>query len=241
MRFSSRLLLIGCVAACAPMLPEPPLPAIPTSQPAPAPATTPPAPAPTPSTNPPLAAYDQQGFEGWKQSFLARASSARRAAYAREMEGLTPDPSVVRLDRNQPEFSRPAGVYVQNAATAVRIAQAKQRIDRVPWAVVQRFGVPSEILVGIWAQESAFGQVQGDYDVIRSLATLAYDGRRRAWAAFHAGYGMQAKDAKLDDLLGKAAAAPAAPMSDDAMAQNIRRWGIALRRNPQTERHSDGE
>ena len=98
------------------------------------------------------------------------------------MEGLTPDPSVVRLDRNQPEFSRPAGVYVQNAATPVRIAQAKQRIDRVPWSVVQRFGVPSEILVGIWAQESAFGQVQGDYDVIRSLATLAYDGRRREWA-----------------------------------------------------------
>jgi lytic murein transglycosylase len=62
------------------------------------------------------------------------------------------------------------------------VAQARQRVDRVPWAVVRRFGVPSEILVGIWAQESAFGQVQGDYDVIRSLATLAYDGRRRVWA-----------------------------------------------------------
>ena len=71
---------------------------------------------------------------------------------------------------------------MQNAVTPVRIAQAKQRIDRVPWSVVQRFGVPSEILVGVWAQESAFGQVQGDYDVIRSLATLAYDGRRRDWA-----------------------------------------------------------
>ena len=181
MRFSSRLLLIGCVSACAPMLPEPPLPTLPAPAPSPAPQTPAPQPAPAPTT-PPLAAYDQQGFDGWKQSFLARASRAKREAYAREMEGLTPDPSVVRLDRNQPEFSRPAGVYVQNAATPVRIAQAKQRIDRVPWSVVQRFGVPSEILVGIWAQESAFGQVQGDYDVIRSLATLAYDGRRREWA-----------------------------------------------------------
>lgn len=181
MRFSSRLILIGCVSACAPMLPEPPLPAMPASQPAPPPAVQPPTPAPTPAP-PPLTAYDQQGFEGWKQSFLARASGARRDAYAQQMEGLTPDPSVVRLDRNQPEFSRPAGAYVQAAATPVRIAQAKQRIDRVPWPVVQRFGVPSEILVGIWAQESAFGQVQGDYDVIRSLATLAYDGRRREWA-----------------------------------------------------------
>ena len=180
MRFSYRLLLIGCVSACAPMLPEPQV-NLPTPQPQPqagAPVTTP---TPTPQT-PPLAAYDQQGFEGWKQGFLARKGGARRADYARELEGLTPDPTVIRLDRNQPEFSKPVGAYVQNAVTPVRIAQAKQRIDRVPWSVVQRFGVPSEILVGVWAQESAFGQVQGDYDVIRSLATLAYDGRRRDWA-----------------------------------------------------------
>lgn len=180
MRFSYRLLLIGCVSACAPMLPEPQV-NLPTPQPQPqagSPVTTP---APAPQT-PPLAAYDQQGFEGWKQGFLARKGGARRADYARELEGLTPDPTVIRLDRNQPEFSKPAGAYVQNAVTPVRIAQAKQRIDRVPWSVVQRFGVPSEILVGVWAQESAFGQVQGDYDVIRSLATLAYDGRRRDWA-----------------------------------------------------------
>ncbi|GAW40700.1 Membrane-bound lytic murein transglycosylase B precursor [Brevundimonas sp. SH203] len=180
MRFSYRLLLIGCVSACAPMLPEPHV-ALPTPQPQPQPGASVATPAPTPQT-PPLAAYDQQGFEGWKQGFLARKGGARRAEYARELEGLTPDPTVVRLDRNQPEFSKPAGAYVQNAVTSVRIAQAKQRIDRVPWSVVQRFGVPSEILVGVWAQESAFGQVQGDYDVIRSLATLAYDGRRRDWA-----------------------------------------------------------
>ena len=179
MRFSYRLLLIGCVSACAPMLPEPQV-ALPAHQPQPQPGAPVAAPAPTPQT-PPLAAYDQQGFEGWKQGFLARKGGARRAEYARQLEGLTPDPTVVRLDRNQPEFSKPAGAYVQNAVTSVRIAQAKQRIDRVPWSVVQRFGVPSEILVGVWAQESAFGQVQGDYDVIRSLATLAYDGRRRDW------------------------------------------------------------
>jgi len=180
MRFSYRLLLIGCVSACAPMLPEPQV-NLPTPQPQPqtgAPVATP---APAAQT-PPLAAYDQQGFEGWKQGFLARKGGARRADYARELDGLTPDPTVIRLDRNQPEFSKPAGAYIQNAVTPVRIAQAKQRIDRVPWSVVQRFGVPSEILVGVWAQESAFGQVQGDYDVIRSLATLAYDGRRRDWA-----------------------------------------------------------
>ncbi len=183
MRFSLRLILIGTVAACAPMLPEPPLPAPappaptqsePTSAPPPAPAAR-----PTEQTE---QTVDQAGFEGWKQGFLARHGGDRRAAYERELHGLTPDPTVIRLDRNQPEFSRPAGAYVQNAVTPTRVAQARQRADRVPWSVVQRYGVPSEILVAIWAQESAFGQVQGDHDVIRSLATLAYDGRRRDWA-----------------------------------------------------------
>ncbi len=179
MRFSLRLLLIGTVAACAPMLPEPP-PLTPSPAPEPVrPSPGVPAPVTTPPVVPPV---DQAGFDGWKQGFLARHGGGRQADYERELAGLSPDPSVVRLDRNQPEFSRPAGAYIQNAVTTTRIAQARQRTDRVPWSVVQRYGVPSEVLIAIWAQESAFGQVQGDYDVIRSLATLAYDGRRRDWA-----------------------------------------------------------
>jgi len=181
MRIDPRLLLIACVSACAPMMPE----SSTTRPPVPSPLTPPHTSAtPLPAAHaPPTAALpDAAGFEGWKQGFLSRHGGARRADYERELAGLVPDPAVIRLDNNQPEFSRPAGAYVQNAVTASRIAQARQRVDRVPWSVVQRTGVPSEILVSIWAQESAFGQVQGDYDVIRSLATLAYDGRRRAWA-----------------------------------------------------------
>ena len=177
MRISLRLLLIASVAACAPMIPEAP-PVAPTPAPVP---VRPAAPAPTPAP-PPARPADQAGFEGWKQGFLARHGGVRRDQYARELAGLTPDPSVVRLDGNQPEFSRPAGAYIQSAASATRIAQGRQRIDRVPWEVTQRFGVPAEILVSIWGNESSFGAVQGDYDVIRSLATLAFDGRRRDWA-----------------------------------------------------------
>ncbi|KQY84443.1 MULTISPECIES: lytic murein transglycosylase [unclassified Brevundimonas] len=175
MRISLRLILIASVAACAPMLPEAP-PVRPTPAPAPVRPSAPTPAAPTP------APADQAGFEGWKQGFLARHGGVRRDAYARELAGLTPDPSVIRLDGNQPEFSRPAGAYIQSAVSATRIAQGRQRTDRVPWDVVQRFGVPAEILVSIWGNESSFGAVQGDYDVIRSLATLAFDGRRRDWA-----------------------------------------------------------
>jgi membrane-bound lytic murein transglycosylase B len=170
-----RLVLIGLTAACAPLIPEPPRggPAQ-AAQPVAAAATATAAVQPTP--------YEDQSFEGWKQGFLARHGGTNRAAFERELAGLSPDPSVIRLDGNQPEFSRPVGAYVQNAVSDQRIAQGRDRLMSAPVEAEQRYGVPREILVGIWAQESAFGQVQGDHDVIRSLATLAHDGRRRDWA-----------------------------------------------------------
>ena len=180
MRSRFSLLLLLSVAACGPMLPEAP-PSGPTTAPLPG-APVPSTPAPAPTTPAPAGPADQAGFDGWKQGFLSRHGGDRATFYARELEGLTPDPNVVRLDGNQPEFSRPAGAYIQNAASATRVAQGRRLSDRVPFAVVQQYGVPTEILVSIWGNESAFGQIQGSYDVIRSLATLAYDGRRRAWA-----------------------------------------------------------
>ena len=161
------------------MLPEtlPSLPVASRDTPPPPAGVNRPQPAATPAGVP-----DQAGFDGWKQGFLDRRGGDRREAYTRELAGLSPDPSVIRLDGNQPEFSRPAGAYIQTAVSATRVAQGRQRIDRVPWDVTQRFGVPAEILVSIWGNESGFGAIQGDYDVIRSLATLAYHGRRRDWA-----------------------------------------------------------
>ncbi|HST92943.1 MAG TPA: lytic murein transglycosylase [Brevundimonas sp.] len=178
MRIRFRLLLIASVAACAPMLPEPPPVRLPVL---PAPVSMAPEPVAPPA--PVVAApANEADFEGWKQRFLARHGGARRERYARELAGLAPDPAVVRQDRNQPEFSRPAGAYIQSAASATRIAQGRARLDRVPSAVTQRFGVPAEILVAIWGNESSYGAIQGDHDVVRALATLAYDGRRRDWA-----------------------------------------------------------
>jgi lytic murein transglycosylase len=65
-----------------------------------------------------------------------------------------------------------------------RIVQGRQFRDSLPYLseVEQRYGAPREIVLAIWAMESAFGKIQGDQDVIRSLASLAADGRRRGWA-----------------------------------------------------------
>jgi len=45
----------------------------------------------------------------------------------------------------------------------------------------QRFGVDQHIVVAIWGLESAYGAFRGNDNTIQSLATLAFDARRRAF------------------------------------------------------------
>jgi hypothetical protein len=49
--------------------------------------------------------------------------------------------------------------------------------------------------------------------------------RRRAWAAFYAGYGLHAKDAKIEHLLGTAA--KRSPMPLEELMANLDRHMIA--------------
>jgi lytic murein transglycosylase len=133
-------------------------------------------------------AYDSPSgaFQAWLREFQIRAISAGWPAdlVIRETSGLTVNPRVVQLDTAQPEFVKSTSEYVRAAVSEARIATGRRRqqdvaeLDRIE----DRYGVPAEILTAIWGQESAFGAQQGDLDVIRSLASLAFDGRRRDWA-----------------------------------------------------------
>ena len=102
----------------------------------------------------------------------------------REFTGLTPDPRVVTSDRGQPELVRSPGAYMAGAVTDSRVATGREkRASLAFWPRLEAdYGVSRDILLGVWAMETAFGTFMGDRDVIRSLATLAADGRRREWA-----------------------------------------------------------
>jgi lytic murein transglycosylase len=125
-------------------------------------------------------------FDAWAAEFQGRALAAgvRADVLQREMAGLSPDPRVAGLDSRQPEFSKPVSEYLKGVVTADRAAIGqRRRADMPEWpAIEDRYGVPREILLGVWALESGFGAIQGEMDVIRSVATLAAQGRRRAWA-----------------------------------------------------------
>ena len=125
-------------------------------------------------------------FDAWAADFQGRALAAgiRPEVFSRQMADLTPDPRVAALDSRQPEFSKPISSYLTGVVTADRIVIGRRRASQLAAlpAIEARFGVPREILLGVWALESGFGAIQGEYDTLRSLATLAAQGRRRAWA-----------------------------------------------------------
>ncbi len=47
--------------------------------------------------------------------------------------------------------------------------------------IEQRYGVPRRYLVALWGIETHYGDYPGNFPVIQSLATLAYDSRRSAY------------------------------------------------------------
>ena len=159
---------LGVSAPGAP--PAPGTPAIPAVPPGPA--------SLTPSGDP--------NFDSWLIGFYGRARDAGvpTAVLDRELAGLTPDSRASVQDSRQPEFSKPVGDYIKGVVSDDRITRGRQFRDSLSYlpTIEQRYGAPREIVLAIWAMESAFGKIQGDMDVIRSLATLAANGRRRAWA-----------------------------------------------------------
>jgi membrane-bound lytic murein transglycosylase B len=142
-------------------------------------------PAASQSIAPPTASGDQI-FDAWASEFQGRALAAGidPVVLSREMAGLTPDARVAGADSRQPEFSKPISVYLEGVVTQDRLIIGRRRgaeVEAFP-AIEASSGVPPEILLGVWALESGFGSLQGNYDTLRSLATLAAQGRRRAWA-----------------------------------------------------------
>ena len=179
------------LVACASPVAKPPPPAgLPTPPPSagrpaePSTALSSPA-SPTPPVTPPAVSGDMV-FDAWAADFYLKALKAGipRDVLDREMAGLTPDPRVTQRDSRQPEFSQPISTYIKAAVADGPIAKGARLGASVSQLadIEQRYGVPREILIAIWARESAFGAIQGDFDVVRSMASLAAQGRRRDWA-----------------------------------------------------------
>ncbi|MBV4553517.1 lytic murein transglycosylase [Pseudomonas sp. SWRI102] len=128
-----------------------------------------------------------QTFAEWQAGFRKEALAAgiRADLFDRAFIGVSPDMSVIKADRSQPEFTRPVWEYLDGALSPLRIRKGQALIQQqadILQSIEQRYGVDREALVAVWGMESNFGQFQGNKSVINSLATLAYEGRRPGFA-----------------------------------------------------------
>ena len=122
-------------------------------------------------------------FENWVRTFRGRALSQGISAstFDRAFQGVQYDPEVIKRDRNQSEFTKTIWDYLASAASDKRVRNGKAALRqhrRTLDAIEARYGVEKEVVVAVWGLESAYGEFRGKDDVVQSLATLAFDGRR---------------------------------------------------------------
>lgn len=126
-------------------------------------------------------------FEAWKQDFSNRlmASGFSAQDVNRLLASAQLNQRIISLDKQQPEFSKMPWEYADSATSSVRIKQGQQQFANqrnVLMQLEQQYGVPASIVTAIWGMESSYGQGTGSADLVSALATLAYEGRRRAFA-----------------------------------------------------------
>ncbi|HEV7268109.1 MAG TPA: lytic murein transglycosylase [Falsiroseomonas sp.] len=114
----------------------------------------------------------------------ARRAGVSSATLQRALTGIRPNDRVLELDRRQPEFTQTWEQYRDARLSEARIeggrrAHAENRATLQ--AVQARFKVTPRIVVAIWGLETNYGGFTGNLNVIQSLATLAWDGRRSAY------------------------------------------------------------
>ena len=136
----------------------------------------------------PATAQDMS-FDAYLQILIARARAegVSEGTLQRMTQGLTPNMRVIELDQAQPGSPQRSGYpalqpYLDTHVNPTRIANGQRTYAStrsIGQSVEAQYGVPHEILTAIWGHETNYGSYRGNFDLARSLATLAWEGRRR--------------------------------------------------------------
>jgi membrane-bound lytic murein transglycosylase B len=126
-------------------------------------------------------------FTAWRDGFRSRAlaQGIEPQVFDAAFRGVGVNAEVVRLDSRQAEFTKPIWEYLDGAASPDRVSTGRaqrQRLAPTMTAIERTYGVDGDVVLAIWGMESNYGGFRGDIPVVESLATLAYEGRRRSFA-----------------------------------------------------------
>lgn len=121
-------------------------------------------------------------FEAWKQVLLdeARAAGIGEAGLA-ALENATIDEKVLARDRAQGVFTQTFNQFASRMISDYRLKHGAANLKKYAEVFARaeaEFGVPGPIITAFWALETDFGAVQGDFNTLNALVTLAFDCRR---------------------------------------------------------------
>ncbi|MEO0982727.1 MAG: lytic murein transglycosylase [Pseudomonadota bacterium] len=86
---------------------------------------------------------------------------------------------------DQAEFAKPIWEYLDSAVSDTRRENGVARLNAdlaLMNAIEARYGVDKSVVAAIWGMETSYGSYIGDFDAAETLANMAVEGRRRAFA-----------------------------------------------------------
>lgn len=134
-------------------------------------------------------AQANSGFAAYLNELAAqaRAQGVSQRTIDQIFPNLSFQPHVLELDRAQPggahnSASPPIEPYLRNHVDGARVTIGRRKYTvyrNLIAPIEQETGVPESMMISIWGNETNYGSFMGSFDVLDSLATLAYEGRRR--------------------------------------------------------------
>jgi len=131
--------------------------------------------------------FDMEKWRVWLEAVRTEASEEkgiRREIIDQALSDLDPIPRVIELDRHQPEFTLTFARYIERVVPGGRVRKGRKVYDQhraLLEKVGKEIGVQPRFIVALWGIETDFGRLTGGFNVVNSLATLAFDGRRSAY------------------------------------------------------------
>ena len=123
-------------------------------------------------------------FNSWleKTKTEAIASGISENTVNNALHGIKPIKKVIELDKKQPHKTITFSQYLKNMVSRRRIVMGKKLAEEnkiLLNKIAKEYKVQPRFIVALWGIETDFGRNTGDFYVPESLATLAFDDRRR--------------------------------------------------------------
>ena len=124
-----------------------------------------------------------QNFHSWMQALRAEAaaSGVSKRTIDDVLSTVELDHDVLKYDRKQPEKRIDLATYQKRVLSSAFIEKGRELYAehyQLLARIGRRYGVEPQYIVALWGIETRYGDNTGNFQIIPSLLTLAYEGRR---------------------------------------------------------------